>query len=335
MTFGNAEYAPYIIAVSFSILAAFLFYLYRAKRLTSVFARSMLNVSISLRRLKICCIALAIPLFALAALAPQWGEVQREIENEGSDVLIALDVSRSMNAVDVGISRLERAKNAARRIAEYVSGGRIGLIVFAGEAFLLCPMTSDKGAFLMFLDSAGTDSVNLQGTDIGAVFNEAFRVFSKRRENSKLLVLITDGEDHEGSAAALDRFKELGVSVYCAGVGRDSGAFIPAGASGYVTGKDGNPIRSARNAPYLKKLALDTGGSYFDISDSFSGLRSVISVIDSQDKNYYGARLVKEPIERFAFFVIPLIFLLTLELLLPEAKRLHLPGKMSREKGEK
>ena len=322
MTFGNAEYAPYIITVSFSVLAAFIFYLYRTKRLTSVFARSMLNVSIPLRRLKIFCIALAIPLFALAVLAPQWGEQEREIESEGSDVLIALDVSRSMNAADVGTSRLERAKNAARRIADSVSGGRIGLIVFAGEAFLLCPMTSDKGAFLMFLDSAGTDSVNLQGTDIGAVFNEASRVFSKRRENSKLLVLITDGEDHEGSAAkTLERLKELGVSVYCAGVGRDSGAPIPTDPSGYVTDRDGNPVRSAKNASFLKKLAADTGGSYFDISDSFSGLRTVISAIDSQDKNYYGTRIVKEPLDRFAFFVIPLIFLLTLELLLPEVRR--------------
>ncbi|MCL1910986.1 MAG: VWA domain-containing protein [Leptospirales bacterium] len=322
MTFGNIEYAPYIVAVSFSILAVFLFYLYRAKRLTTVFARSMLNISVLARRVKICCIAFAIPLFALAVLAPQWGEVRREIENEGSDVLIALDVSRSMNAEDVGTSRLERAKNAARRIADSVSGGRVGLIVFAGEAFLFCPMTSDRGAFLMFLDSAGTDSVNLQGTDIGAVFDEAFRVFSKRRENSKLLVLITDGEDHEGSAdEALKKFKELEVSVYCVGIGRESGSFIPESSSGYITGRDGSPVKSAKNASYLKKLAVDTGGSYFDISDSFSGLRSVISAIDSQDKNYYGTRIINEPLERFAFFVVPLIFLLALELLLPEARR--------------
>lgn len=322
MTFGNTEYAPYIIAVSFSVLAAFIFYLYRAKRFTAVFPRSMLNVSVFARRVKICCIVFAIPLFALASLAPQWGEVQREVENEGSDVLIALDVSRSMNAADVGVSRLERAKNAARRIADSVSGGRIGLIVFAGEAFLFCPMTSDKGAFLVFLDSAGTDSVNLQGTDIGAVFNEAFRVFSKRRENSKLLILITDGEDHEGTTeGALDKFKELGVSVYCVGIGRESGAFIQESSSGYIVGRDGNPVRSAKNTSYLKKLAADTGGSYFDISDSFSGLRSIISAIGSQDKNYYGTRLIKEALERFAFFVAPLIFLLTLELLLPDAGR--------------
>ena len=322
MTFGNIEYAPYIIAFSFSVLAAFLFYLYRAKRRTAVLVRSMLNISVWARRVKIYCIALAIPLFAFVALAPQWGESQREVENEGSDVLIALDVSRSMNAEDVGTSRLERAKNAARRIADSVSGGRIGLIVFAGEAFLFCPMTSDKGAFLIFLDSASTYSMNLQGTNIGAVFDEAFRVFSKRRENSKLLVLITDGEDHEGSVdEALKRFKELEVSVYCAGIGRESGALIPAPPSGYLTGKDGNPIKSAKNASSLKKIALDTGGSYFDISDSFSGLRSVISAIDSQDKNYYGTRIIKEPLECFAFFVVPLIFLLALELLLPEVRR--------------
>jgi Ca-activated chloride channel family protein len=304
------EYAAYIAALSSLVFAALVFYLYLKGRAAKNIS-AMLRMYPWKRRIKTGCLLLALPLFALAALGPTRGERSREVENEGADVLIALDVSRSMNAGDVAATRLERAKNAARWIADSLDGGRIGLIVFAGEAFLFCPMTADRGAFLMFLDAAGTDSVNLQGTDIGAVFNEAHRVFKKKPQNSKILVLITDGEDHEGTAfSAVEKFKELGVSVYCAGLGEDEGAFI--------AGADGNPVKTAKNASFLKKLAGAAGGSYFDISESFSGLRAVISAIDSHKKNHYGSRVLKEPIEYFAPFILPLIFLLALELLLPE-----------------
>jgi Ca-activated chloride channel family protein len=326
---GNPEYVIYIVLAVLLALSSFLFYLWwkaRMVRLAAGNSRGQGLFRFSPRRvlIKNICLFMAIILSGIVMLRPQWGERVRSVESEGSDVLVALDVSRSMLARDVGTSRLERAKDAVRWIAGSLRGGRIGLIVFAGDAFLLCPLTSDMGAFMMFLDSAGPDSVRLQGTDMGAMFDEVFRVFVKKRLTSKMLVLITDGEDNEGSALkALERSRELGVSVYAAGVGRDRGDYIPADENdrqgdAYLRDRKGKLIRTASDQALLKKLAGSTGGAWFDISDSLSGLRTVLGALEEQQKTSYGPRMVREPVERFAPFAAMLALILAFELMLPE-----------------
>jgi Ca-activated chloride channel family protein len=329
MMLGNLEYIIYIALAVLLALFSLSFHLWwkaRMMRLAAGESRGYGLFRFSRRRMMIknICLFVAIILSGIVMLRPQWGERIRSVESEGSDVLIALDVSRSMLAKDVGTSRLERAKDAVRWIAGSLSGGRIGLIVFAGDAFLLCPLTSDMGAFMMFLDSAGTDSVRLQGTDMGAMFDEAFRVFRKKRLTSKMLVLITDGEDNEGSAAkSLDKFRELGVSVYAAGVGRDRGDYIPADENDrhgevYLRDRNGKLIRTSSDQTLLKRLADSTGGAWFDISDSFSGLRLVLDTLKEQQKSIYGPRMVREPVERFWPFAAMLALILAFELMLPE-----------------
>ena len=327
MMLGNWKYAIYIGLVTLAVILSFAFYHFWKRRMLAIITGNrsspvMLQTSPKRAAVKTVCIFISILLFAIVMLRPQWGQRMREVQNEGSDVLVALDVSRSMLARDVGTSRLERAKDAIRWIAGSLRGDRIGLIVFAGDSFLLCPLTSDIGAFMMFLDSAGPDSVQLQGTDIGAMFSEAYRVFQKKRLTSKMLVLITDGEDHQGAAIpAMEKFKELGVSVYAMGIGRDRGGFIPADGNGgevYLRDADGKLIRTASDSSLLKKLAGATGGAYMDISDSFSDMHFILEVIDDQQKNRYESRVVKEPVERFAPFAALLLVLLSIELMLPE-----------------
>ncbi len=271
-------------------------------------------------------IFLSLALFAFTALRPQWGELMRDVKNEGSDVLIMLDVSRSMLAKDVTPDRLQRSKDAIKWIAGSLKGDRIGLILFAGDAFLQCPLTNDIGAFMMFLDSASPDSVRLQGTDFGRAFNEAYRVFRKKRITSRILIIVTDGEDNEGSAMqAVSMFRELDVSVYTVGIGTESGDSVPDSSqdSGntYMKDASGKIVSSRKNTGLLKKLAGATGGHYIDITDSLSGLKFILEIISDQQRNDYGNRIIKERMERYQIFAGVLIFLLALEIMLPQRRK--------------
>jgi len=340
ISFGNIRYLPYIIIAAAVVLAFFVVYLLWKKRIISVlagknsFISSLILGSSRIRAIKNTLIVVSIILFSIVMLRPQWGENIREVSREGSDILIALDVSNSMLARDISPSRLNRAKDAVRWIAESLKGDRIGLILFAGDAFLQCPLTNDIGAFLMFLDAASPESIRLQGTDIGKMLNSAYRVFEKKRVTSRILVLITDGEDNEGAAlGAVGRFRDMGVSVYTVGVGRSKGEFIPAGGSGssadiYYRDSGGKLIRTRKNPDLLKKLAGSTGGGYVDITDSLKGLRYIIDIVEDQQKNEYGSRIIKEKKERFQMFAFVLIILISVELMLPERKKFSSIKKM-------
>ncbi len=332
IAFGNYKYIIYIVPLTVLIVFLFIFYLYWKKKIISlhlkegVLREELIIGSGRVSGTKAGIIIVSLILAAFVLLRPQWGEKVRQVNSEGSDVLIALDVSNSMLAKDIKPSRLDRAKDAVRWIARSLKGDRIGLILFAGDAFLQCPLTNDTGAFMMFLDSAAPDSVNIQGTSIGGALDEAYKVFKKKRLTSRMFVLITDGEDHEGNIdSAIGKFKELDVSVYTVGIGRDKGDFIPVGdndRSGDIYFRDdqGKLIRTRKNPHLLKKLAGSTGGAYIDISHSLSGLKFILEVISDQQKNRYGSRIVKERKEQFAVFGLILAMLLTFELIITERK---------------
>ncbi len=332
MTFGSYKYILYIGLISVIVLILhILYFLWRRSTVSRLFKSYGVRESILLRTGKILgvkeiLISLSIVFCSICLMLPQWGEIAREVKNEGSDVLIALDVSNSMLARDVKPSRLQRAKGAVKWIATSLKGDRIGLILFAGDAFLQCPLTNDIGAFMMFLESAGPDSIAKQGTDIGRVLQEGFRVFKEKRLTSRIFVLISDGEDHQGwSGQAIESFKELDVSVYTIGVGKESGDFIPTDGDettedNYYRDNDGKLIRTKINPGLLKSLAGRTMGSYININDNYSGLKFILEIISDQQKNQYGTRIVKHKKEQYQVFVAILIILLSIELILPERK---------------
>ncbi|PKL39803.1 MAG: hypothetical protein CVV44_06160 [Spirochaetae bacterium HGW-Spirochaetae-1] len=332
ITFGNMAYVIYIALVAFLVLVVYGLYLFWKRRAMGILtgrgraAAGFVRGSKVISRIKTGIIITSVLLCVILLLRPQWGEKIREVNSEGSDVLIALDVSRSMTARDVKPSRLDRAKDAVKWIVGSLKGDRVGLIVFAGDAFLQCPLTNDTGAFMMFLDAAGPESIRLQGTDMGRMFREAYRVFQKKRLTSKILVVITDGEDNEGAVIpAMKAFKELGVSVYTVGVGRAEGEYIPGESSEgsgevYLRDTEGKLIRSSKNADLLKQLAGATGGAYLDITGGFSDLRFILEIIEDQQRNAYGSRIIKERKERFAIVAALLLALLSVELMLPERK---------------
>lgn len=330
--FGNSEYILYIISVSLMVLIVFLIYAFWRRRGAALIFGSSFKTNILVRGnyrrifLKEILVVLAVILAALSLMRPMWGETVREVTYEGTDLLVALDVSSSMKARDVSSDRLTRGKDAVRRIAESLKGDRIGLIVFAGEAFLLSPLTSDIGSFLMFLDAADTDSVRSQGTDFPALLKEGERVFSRKRLTAKMMVVITDGENHEdGIEGSLEFYRRNGISIYTIAVG-GSGDYIPvkSGASSESLMKDreGSLVRTIPDKDFLKSISSSTGGAFTDISSSFTGLRAVYDEISGQQKQVSGEGIVKEKKDRTWIFLLLFMLVLSLELMLNENKRL-------------
>ncbi len=332
LLFGNYPYLVYIISISAVVLGLYAFYILWKRRAMELMSRGvarkyLIRGSGKIAVVKQVLVALAIVLSAFVVLRPQWGELVREVNNEGSDVLIALDVSPSMLAQDVKPSRLQRARDAVRLIVESLKGDRVGLILFSGDAFLQCPLTNDYGAFMMFLDAASPDSINLKGTDIGMALKQAYRVFQNKRLTSRILVLITDGEDHEGTAEeAAVLFHNMDVSIYTIGIGRSGGDVIPtpgteSSPDSYYRDDNGRLVKTKKDVSFLKRIAGMTMGSYIDISDSFAGLAFINEIIGDQHRNKYGSRIIKEPREQYQVFAFILLLILSIELMLPERRR--------------
>lgn len=331
--FGNSQYLLYIIIFSTLVLVSFLLYaMWRRKAASIILGRNfkkstLLRGSYKVIFAKEILIVFAVIISALCLLRPMWGEIVRDVEYEGTDVVIALDVSRSMKARDVSPDRLTKAKEAVRHIAESLKGDRIGLILFAGESFLMCPLTSDIPSFLMFLDAADTDSIRLQGTNIPAVLKEGERVFSKKRITSKIMLIITDGENHEkGIGKSLDFYKENGISVIAVAVG-GRGEYIPlrkgSSSEGLLRDEKGNLVRTVPDKDFLKSISSDTGGHFIDISTGNSGLRHVYSEISKQQKQVFGQGIVKEKKDRTWIFILLLIGVLSAELMIIENRKVR------------
>ncbi|MBW2221110.1 MAG: VWA domain-containing protein [Deltaproteobacteria bacterium] len=217
------------------------------------------------RLIKALLIMLGIILGIFALTRPQWGFHWEEIKRVGVDVMVAIDVSESMLAEDVKPNRLERAKREVIDLIEMLEGDRIGLIAFAGTSFVQCPLTLDYGACKMFLDYIDTDLIPVPGTAIAEAIRTSLKSFNKRERKSKALILITDGEDHEGEPIdAAKEAKKEGIKIFTIGVGREGGAPIPLkdGSGGFKKDRKGDMIITHLDEITLQKIALETGGSY-------------------------------------------------------------------------
>lgn len=210
---------------------------------------------------------IAMVLLFFAAANPQWGLKKEKVKVEKSDIFIALDISNSMNATDISPSRLEKAKRFIEILINERKGDQIGLILFAGGAYLQMPLTADYAAALMFTKSATTDMAGTQGTAIGEAIDLAQKSISGEDKAQRALLIISDGEDHDQDA--LDKAKDVvndGWTIYTVGVGTTSGAFVPVmnnGREEFKMDDDGNPVRSIINTALLQGLADEGSGTYY------------------------------------------------------------------------
>ena len=268
---------------------------------------------------------LALASFIIALARPQFGTRMEKQERQGIEALIVLDVSNSMMAEDVKPNRLEKAKMMISNMVENMKDDKVGLVVFAGQAFNQLPITSDYVSAKMFLNSISTESIPIQGTAIGDAISTAVRGFSAQSEHSRAIIVITDGENHEDDAvAAAKQAAEAGIKVYTIGVGSADGQPIPMNGE-LLKDKDGNIVVTRLDEETLRKVASAGGGAYVHAGNDEFGLTPIISDIRKMEDEEYNSVVFEEYNEQFMYFLgIALVFFV-LEMLVGDRRaRRHL-----------
>ncbi len=245
---------------------------------------------------------------------PQFGSKLEEVKKEGVEIIIALDVSNSMLADDIQPDRLTRAKQELSRLIDNLDNDKIGLIVFAGDAYTQIPITTDYISAKMFLSTISPDMVPKQGTAIGSAIDLGMRSFSPGEGNSRAMIIISDGENHEDDpvAKAAEAYK-AGILIHTIGIGSPQGAPIPVTVGGkrdYLRDSNGNTVITKLDEDILKKIAVAAGGNYVRANNSSIGLDEIFSQIKKMKKQDMESKMFTEYNDQFQVFaVIALIFL--------------------------
>ncbi|MFK7757890.1 MAG: VWA domain-containing protein [Flavobacteriales bacterium] len=259
--------------------------------------------------LKFILLKLAMVSFILAIMSPKSGGEMKETTSEGVELMVALDLSKSMLAEDVMPNRLYVAKTAIKNTINTLGGDVVGLVVFGGNAYTQMPLTTDYGAALSYLESTNTSTVPTQGTSLSAAITESLSGFDYESSASKLVLLFTDGEDHEEELeAAISEAKEKGVKVCCVAMGSVNGAPIPDYASEdrYKKDQNGNTIITKANRALLKSISSETGGDFFELSSSRPAeIKPLTRFIKQQQTSETGSFVLVDLTPRFQ---IPLFF---------------------------
>ncbi len=284
------------------------------------------GVSPRKRMIKRVILVLAVAAIFVALARPQVGFQWKEVKRKGIDILVAVDTSKSMLAEDVKPNRLERSKFGIMDFVSKLEGDRVGLVPFAGTAFLMCPLTLDYDAFRNSLEALDTGIIPQGGTDLASAIYEAETAFSNDA-NHKILLLVTDGEDLEGEAfSAAEQAKTRGLTIYTVGVGTRSGELIPlmngGGNGAFVKDEKGAPVKSRLDETMLQKIAETTGGRYEPLGQQAEGLEAIyrekLSLVPKQD---LAERMQKVPIERFQWPLVLALILLLAEFSISDRRR--------------
>ncbi|WP_215223797.1 vWA domain-containing protein [Echinicola shivajiensis] len=260
-------------------------------------------------------------LFLVALAGPSVGNATKEIKQEGKDIFIAIDLSQSMNAQDIGPSRLQRVKFELKNLIKNFSTDRIGLIIFSSEAFVQCPLTFDQNVLQLHLDGLHTNLVPNYGTDIAAPLALAIQKF-KTDENqdpkSKSIVLISDGENFgDNLNTIIENMKEEGIRVFSLGVGTEKGSTIPKGSGVMMDKNSSGPAISKLSSTTLKRIASETNGQYFEISNNAQEIPQLITVIEKVEGTVTGSRTVEASANKYFYFLLAALGLALLDMILP------------------
>jgi Ca-activated chloride channel family protein len=259
-------------------------------------------------------------ILSVVALArPQWGFEWQQIKRRGTDILLVVDTSRSMLTRDVKPNRLERTKLAVKDLVKNLNGDRIGLIAFAGEAFLLCPLTVDYNGFLLSLEDLDAGSIPRGGTNLDVAIKTALKQYQETPNQYKAVIVVTDGDNLEGDPiAAAELAKKEGVRVYTVGIGTKEGELIQIvneqGALEFLKDKDGNFVKSRLNEKLLEEIALKTQGVYVRAAGAQFGLDLLYEKeISKIEKREFDAKMEKKYHERFQLPLTLAFILLVME----------------------
>jgi len=324
----------YLIALYGIPLLVILFWLYRKNRrklLEKFSDKKLHNVLFPSfsgwkNTFKFALIILSLICLIVAAANPQIGTKMEEVKQTGIDVFILLDVSLSMQAEDIKPNRLERAKFQISNLINRLRGDRIGLIIFSGEAYVQFPLTTDYSAANLFLSAVDFNSVPQPGTAIASAVSLALKSFNTKDPTEKVIIIITDGEDHEGDInSVVNEAKSAGVKIFTIGLGSVGGAPIPVyNAKGEQTGfkkdKEGNVVLTKLDEETLQQIASASGGEYYRGSNYEDHLDKIYENLSQLDKAEFGVKKVTDYEDRFYYFLAPAIFLLLLDFFISERK---------------
>jgi len=270
---------------------------------------------------------LLVAFFAVLALArPQFGTKMELMRRKGLDVVVAVDVSLSMYAEDIKPSRMARSKQEIGKFVERLAGDRVALVAFAGEAFLQCPLTSDYGAFKIFLDVLGPDLIPTPGTDIAGAIETSMKAFDPKDRKYRVLVLMTDGEDHSGRAERMaEEAAKEGIAIYTVGIGLPSGVPIPLkdeqGNVSYKKDRNGNIVTTKLDEVLLQKIALSTNGKYYHAEPGRFELEDVLREIQKMEKRELDSERLSQYEDRFQIPLGISLVLLVAEMLISDRRK--------------
>lgn len=330
--FGYPHWLYFLLLIP--VLIVFFIIVFRQKRRAMAFFGNLdlvdkLTKSVSRNRQiwKVALLIVSIGFLILALARPQLGTELRTVKREGQDIMIALDVSLSMMAEDIQPSRLEKAKHEIGSLIDKLQGDRIGLIAFAGKAFVQCPLTLDYGATKMFLDILKPNLIPIPGTAIGEAIQKAVTSFVEKERKHKVLILITDGEDHIGKPLEVAKMAaKEGVVIYCVGIGSLKGVPIPlydqrGNRTGFKKDRNGEVVMTKLDELTLEKIALETGGKYYRASPGEVELDKIYDDILKMEKKALASQQFAQYEDRFQILLGLVIFLMVLEIFIPERRR--------------
>ena len=329
LRFEHPEYL-YWLAITPILIGIYITIRFISKKRFQVFAESKFRdlliplISTSRSNIKF---TLFLIVIILAAANLQTGSKMEEVKREGIDLYFCVDISNSMNAEDIAPNRLERSKQAINNLINKLNGDRIGVIIFAGNAYVQLPITTDYAAAKMFLSTIDTDLIPTQGTEVGAAINLAVKSFGNN-DHGKAIIIISDGEDHENGAAikAAQEAAQLGIKIYTIGMGLEDGAPIPlynqyGKRIGYKKDRDGNIVITKLDDNLLRQIAEIGDGIYRRASNSNVGLDEIFEDINKAEKSEIDSKVFTDYEDQFQWFLGAAIIILIIELLISSGKK--------------
>lgn len=326
LRFEDPIYLWMLLIIPILVLMRFIVWRKRKRNLRkfgdpSLLKEMMPDVSKYRPTIKFCLLLSAITILIFMIARPQVGSKISHEKREGIEVLIALDISNSMLAQDVIPSRLEKSKLLIEDLVDHFTNDKVGLVVFAGDAFVQLPITNDYVSAKMFLQNINPSLITTQGTDLARAISLSQSCFTQREHIGRAIIVITDGEDHEGGAleAAREAYKK-GINVFILGVGTSKGAPIPDGNGGYLKDNSGQIVLSALNEQMCQQVAKAGNGVYIHVDNTSDAQEKLNKELSKLQSGISETVVYSEYNEQFQIFGIILLLLLIVETILLESR---------------
>ncbi|MEW6041924.1 MAG: VWA domain-containing protein [Elusimicrobiota bacterium] len=335
MKFGAPDYFWMFLLVIPLVIVYALLFAWKRRILGNfgnieILGRLMTSASQFLQYFKAALIVLAFVFSVFSLMQPRWGAKLEMVKRKGVDIILAVDVSMSMMAQDIKPNRLERSKHEMMKFIQRLSNDRIGLIAFAGDAFMQCPLTLDYGAARMFIHHISPELIPTAGTDMASAIKKAIQSFNHKERKYKVLILISDGESHAGDAVEwAKKAAEEGIIIFTVGIGNAEGVPIFLSKEGespvYKKDRSGNIVMTKLDEITLEKIALATDGKYFHAAGGGDELLRISEEISKMEKKEMESQKISQYEERFQWFLIWALIFVIIEFLVPERWGLKKP----------